>query len=64
MVFSWGDGKKGQLGHGSKELTIQPSPRHSKTYIIFYLNWVNNITLSLYTYTHTHISCNNVEYMI
>ena len=29
-IFSWGDGKKGQLGHGAKELTIQYSPKHSK----------------------------------
>ena len=42
MVFSWGDGKKDQLGHGSKELTIHTSPRHS------------NIALSLYTHVHTH----------
>ena len=29
-IFSWGDGKKGQLGHGAKELTTQSSPKHSK----------------------------------
>ena len=57
MVFSWGDGKKGQLGHGSKELTIQPVPRHSKTCIKFYLNWANIISV----YTYTLISCNDVD---
>ncbi len=30
-LYSWGSGKKGQLGHGRKELGIHQSPRHSKS---------------------------------
>lgn len=29
-VYSWGDGKRGQLGHGPNELFMQQSPKCSK----------------------------------
>ena len=27
MVYSWGDDKKGQLGHGRTGLNVQPTPK-------------------------------------
>ena len=30
MVYSWGDGKKGQLGHGRSGLNMQPTPKCGK----------------------------------
>ena len=31
-IYSWGDGKKGQLGHGGRELKVQPTPKCGQTF--------------------------------
>lgn len=36
QVYSWGDGRKGQLGHGPMDLGVQPTPKSGKTSAIIY----------------------------
>ncbi len=35
-VYSWGDGRKGQLGHGKGELRLQATPKSSKETIFIF----------------------------
>ena len=53
-VFSWGDGKKGQLGHGSKELAIQPSPEHGKIKFHYLIVFTTPYLRCHHTHTHAH----------